>query len=214
MTIPLMSFDCAPVVAIGGASPVSQFGIGAFQEIDQVAVMRPVTKWAERVYEARRIPQYLDTAFGQAISGKPGPVYLDLPGDVLDEEVDEEMVRFPRKPKELSRAAASPEALDRAVRLLEKAQKPLILSGSGVLWSRAAESFRKFIEATGIPFYTTPQGRGVVPEDHEYHFASARSTVPVPELLPPRSFTSPSAPYNFRSASRMPREWTEMCRAW
>jgi len=51
--------DCAPVVALGGASPISDFATGAFQEIDQVAVMRPVTKWAERVYEARRIPEYV-----------------------------------------------------------------------------------------------------------------------------------------------------------
>ena len=75
--------DCAPVVAFGGASPVGQYQHGSFQEIDQVAIMRPVTKWAERVYDARRIPEYVNIAFRRAMAGKPGPVYIDLPGDVL-----------------------------------------------------------------------------------------------------------------------------------
>src|SRR3546814_2300281 len=75
--------DCTPVVALGGSSPVAQYGMGAFQEIDQVAALRPLVKWAERVYDARRIPELVDRAFREAAAGKPGPVYLDLPGDVL-----------------------------------------------------------------------------------------------------------------------------------
>jgi len=168
--------DCAPVVALGGSSPVSQYGIGAFQEIDQVAVMRPVTKWAERVYEAKRIPQYVDMAFAHALAGKPGPVYLDLPGDVLDQEVDEEAIRWSRKPRSVVRAAASPEQVARTIELLEKAKAPLLLTGSGILWSQAAAELQKFVEATGIPFYTTPQGRGVLPEDHAMFYGQARST--------------------------------------
>src|SRR5271169_4749223 len=74
--------DCVPVVALGGSSPIKQFGKGAFQEIDQVAIMRPITKWAERVYEAKRIPELIARAFHEATSGKPGPVYLDFPGDL------------------------------------------------------------------------------------------------------------------------------------
>src|SRR6185295_5780461 len=88
--------DCAPVVAFGGASPVTGYHTGAFQEIDQIAIMKPVTKWAERVYDAARIPEYVDQAFRQAMSGKPGPVYLDLPGDVLYKDVDEDKVHWPK----------------------------------------------------------------------------------------------------------------------
>ena len=168
--------DCAPVVALGGSSPVSQYGIGAFQEIDQVAIMRPVTKWAERVYEAKRIPQYIDMAFAHALAGKPGPVYLDLPGDVLDQEIDEESIRWSRKPRSLARAAASADQIARTLELLEKAKAPLLLTGSGVLWSQASTELQKFVELAGIPFYTTPQGRGVVPEDHAGFYAQARST--------------------------------------
>lgn len=167
--------DCAPVVALGGSSPVGQYGTGAFQEIDQVAVMRPVTKWSERVYDAKRIPQYVDMAFANAIAGKPGPVYLDLPGDVLDQEVDEDAIRWSKQPRTLARPAASAQQIARTLELLEKAKAPVLLTGSGILWSQASAELQKFVEATGIPFYTTPQGRGVLPEDHALFYGQARS---------------------------------------
>jgi len=75
--------DCAPVVAIGGSSPVSQFGRQVFQEIDQVAFMKGVCKYTDRVVNLKRIPQQVNFAFQTAMSGKPGPVYLDMPGDIL-----------------------------------------------------------------------------------------------------------------------------------
>ena len=170
--------DCAPIVALGGAAPVQQYGMGAFQEIDQVAIMKPVTKWAERVYDAKRIPQYVATAFGEAMAGKPGPVYLDLPGNVLAQEVEEDDVRWPKLPGDdlIARPAASPEAIAKIIDLLKTAKRPLVLSGSGILYSQAAAELRAFVEATGIPFYTTPQGRGVIPEDHPNFFGGARST--------------------------------------
>jgi thiamine pyrophosphate-dependent acetolactate synthase large subunit-like protein len=170
--------DCAPVVALGGAAPVTQYAMGAFQEIDQVAIMKPVTKWAERVYDARRIPHYVATAFATAMAGKPGPVYLDLPGDVLAQEVEEDDIRWPVAPMGdlFARPAATPDDIAKIVALLGEARKPLILSGSGILYSGAASELQGVIEKAGIPFYTTPQGRGVVPEDHPFFFGAARST--------------------------------------
>jgi len=85
--------DSAPVIAIGGSSPVSQTGMGAFQETDQVAVFRPITRWAERCYDPRRIPELVDAAFRHAFGGRPGPVYLDMPGDVLYRDVPDDQVR-------------------------------------------------------------------------------------------------------------------------
>ena len=82
--------DCAPLVAIGGSSPRVSLGMEAFQEIDQLAVFKPVTKWAERCYDAKRIPDVVASAFRQATSGRPGPVYIDMPGDVLGEKIEEE----------------------------------------------------------------------------------------------------------------------------
>jgi thiamine pyrophosphate-dependent acetolactate synthase large subunit-like protein len=167
--------DCAPVVALGGASPVNQFHTGSFQEIDQLAIMRPVTKWADRILEARRIPEYVALAFRQAMSGKPGPVYLDLPGDILYKDVNEADVVWPKVfGGPLVRPAASEQAIADVVKAMEAAQRPIILSGSGALWSDASAEFQNFVDATGIPFYTTPQGRGIIPEDHPFFYGHAR----------------------------------------
>src|SRR5688572_22701344 len=158
--------DCAPVVAFGGASPVAQYLHSSFQEIDQLAIMRPVTKWAERVYDARRIPEYVNLAFRRAMAGKPGPVYIDLPGDVLYAEVDECEVEWPKTPASASRSrpAADAASLSKVADALAKAKRPVIVTGSGILWSQASDQLGAFVDATGIPFYTTPQGRGVIPE--------------------------------------------------
>jgi len=169
--------DAAPVVALGGSSPVGDYGTDAFQEIDQVAVMRPVTKWADRVYEARRIPEYVHRAFTTASSGKPGPVYLDLPGDVLYQTVEEAAVVWPdtRQGCNQYRSAAPQEALDRLLTLIRHAERPIVIAGSGALWSQAADHLHCFVNATGIPFYTTPPARGLLPEDDAFCFPGARS---------------------------------------
>src|SRR5437773_2602540 len=103
--------DAAPLIAVGGSSPRVYLGMEAFQEIDQVAIMRPITKWAERVLDARRIPELVATAFRQATTGRPGPVYLDLPGDVLGEAVDEAAVAFPARSEPPLRAQGDPAAV-------------------------------------------------------------------------------------------------------
>jgi acetolactate synthase-1/2/3 large subunit len=170
--------DAAPLLAIGGASPVSQFDMGAFQEMDQLSVFKPITKWAERIYDPRRIPELVALAVRQALDGPPGPVYLDLPGDVLYRQVDEDTVRYPDAAQVMTRhrPVGDPAQVEAAIALLEKAERPIIVSGSGILWSGASEQLRQWVDKTGIPFYTTPQGRGVVPDDHELSFLTARST--------------------------------------
>src|SRR4029079_6065948 len=82
--------DCCPVVAIGGSSPISQFGRQVFQEIDQVKCLEGQCTSADRVHNRKRIPQQVNFAFQTALLGKPGPVYLDFPGDVLYSKVEED----------------------------------------------------------------------------------------------------------------------------
>jgi acetolactate synthase-1/2/3 large subunit len=168
--------DSAPVVAIGGSSPLSQAGMGAFQETDQVALFRPITRWSERCHDARRIPEYVAAAFRAAIGGKPGPVFLDLPGDVLYRDVPEADVRWTTGTVETTRPSADPTAVEQALALLEQARRPVLISGSGVIWSSAETQLKAFVDQTGIPFFATPQGRGVIPEDHPLSFLAARST--------------------------------------
>ena len=169
--------DCAPVVAIGGSSPIGQFGRQVFQEIDQVAIMKPMTKWADRVYNLKRIPEQVNNAFQKAMSGKPGPVYLDFPGDILYAKIDEEQVDWSLSGRPLlaARPMGEEAQVEALVRALAKASQPIILSGSGVIWSRAWPELTALVEGAGIPFYTTPQGRGVLPDDHPYSYPSTRS---------------------------------------
>ena len=167
--------DAVPVVALGGSSAVAQDGMGAFQEMDQVGMFKPITKFAERVINVRRIPEIINKAFRMATGGQPGPVYVDLPGDVLYNKVDEEEVLFPRRPHAVPRIAGDPQMVQRAIALLRAAKRPLVVTGTGVLWSGAMAELKEFVELSGIPFYTTPQGRGVIAEDHPLSFLGARN---------------------------------------
>src|SRR6185503_7563215 len=167
--------DAAPMIAVGGSSPRVFYEMEAFQEIDQLAVFKPITKWATRIYDTRRIPELVAMAYRQATTGKPGPVYLDLPGDVLGESLDESTITYPKPWAPAPRTHGDPGAISEAIALLAKAERPLILGGSGVWWSDAAAAFQAFVEATGMPFYTTPLSRGTVPEDHPLAFLNARA---------------------------------------
>jgi acetolactate synthase-1/2/3 large subunit len=170
--------DGVPIIALGGSAPVGTWGRGAFQEIDQLAMMEPCTKWAARVHHPKRLPEFLDEAFRRAMSGKPGPVYLDLPGDVLFQEVDAARLEWPEPwdPKTRSRPQAAPEEIEALVAMLEAAESPIVVAGSGVLWSEAEGELQALVERAGIPFYTTPQSRGMIPEDHPLCYLTARST--------------------------------------
>src|SRR5215470_5260730 len=170
--------DCCPVVAVGGSSPIGQNGRQVFQEIDQLAIMKPCTKWADRVYNLKRIPEQVNNAFQRAMTGKPGPVYLDFPGDVLYAKIPEEQVDWSLSGRPLlgARPMGDERQVSALIDAIRKAQQPIILSGSGVIWSQAWEEVTELVEESGIPFYTTPQGRGVLPDDHAYSYMTMRST--------------------------------------
>ena len=166
--------DGVPMVALGGAAAVRSFDTDAFQEYDQLAMARPVTRWAARVHHADRLPEYFNIAIRKAQGPKPGPTYLDLPGDALYQRVDDASVWFPPGGERPARPAADEGAIARAIEILGRAERPIVLTGSGVFWSGAAAELRAFVEQARVPFFTTPQGRGVIPEDHELAFLAAR----------------------------------------
>lgn len=170
--------DCCPVIAIGGSSPISQFGRQVFQEIDQVVLMKGCVKLADRIHNLKRIPEQVNNAFQVAMTGKPGPVYLDFPGDILYAKIEESEVdwSFAGRPLLDARPLGNPARVDELVAAFAKAERPLIVSGSGVIWSRAWDDMKQLVEAAGIPFYTTPQGRGVLPDDHPLSYLTMRSS--------------------------------------
>src|SRR5919199_4527090 len=140
--------DAAPLLAIGGSAPLSQRGKGAFQEMDQVAAFEPITKWAEQCTDPRRVPEFVVTAARQALSGRPGPVYLDMPGDVLYRQVEEDEIVYPDLDPASFRArpGGDPALVDDAVRLLSQAERPLLITGSGILWSAAEAELQQLVE--------------------------------------------------------------------
>jgi acetolactate synthase-1/2/3 large subunit len=136
---------------------------------------KPVTRWASRVTHTYRMAEYVNMAIRKALGPKPGPTYLDLPGDTLYGRLDEEKIVYPPGNRRPARPAPDPASVSDAIRLLKGAQRPLIVTGTGIHFSGASATLQEFVETTGVPFFTTPQGRGVIPEDHELSFLGARS---------------------------------------
>ena len=167
--------DCCPVIHLGGASPATQIGMGAFQEIDQLALMRPITKWADRILATKRIPELISTAFQHATTGRPGPAYLDFPGDVINGKVEESEIIYPVRSQNHVRPIGDPSLVKEAAEILIKAERPIVVAGTGTFWSQSGPEFQEFVEKTNIPFFTMPQTRGIIPDDHDLCFLGARS---------------------------------------
>ena len=107
--------DAAPIIALGGASPIHHFHTEAFQEVDQLSMMRPASKWAGQAISPKRIPDYINTAYRHAMTGRRGPAYLDLPGDVLYSRVNEDEVVWPRPAQTQHRVLGDPGLVQEAV---------------------------------------------------------------------------------------------------
>jgi len=156
-----------PMIEFGGRIPLTDYDRGAMQEIDQVRIMEPITKWAKTIYEAKRIPEYVSIAFRQAKSGTPGPVYLECPIDILLTKVEESDVYFPQKYYVEVEGGGNPSQIRDAVERLMAAKRPVMAVGDGVFWSKADKELREFVELTEIPvhFYSV-FSQGAVPADH------------------------------------------------
>jgi len=142
---------------------------GRFQYTPQIDVFRPVTKFAGQVPDARRIPEYVREAFRCALTGRPGPVYLELADEILRQRVPEESVAFPA-PARYRTAPGAPDAEDvaRAAALLAEARRPLVLAGQGAQRAGASRALLDLVEQCGALVSGTPPARGVVPEDHAH----------------------------------------------
>ena len=169
--------DCAPMITLGGAGPISDFGRDGFQEIDQVGVFEPVSKAVMRPTDPARYPEQVSIAFRLATSGRPGPVYIDCNEDILYGKVELKGTgaRAPARARERARPAGDHDLIKQAVKMLSEASSPIVFAGGGVWWSQAYDELRQFVERTGIPFYTSPMSRGLLPDDHEMSFPAARS---------------------------------------
>jgi acetolactate synthase I/II/III large subunit len=160
------AMDSVPLVAITGQVSRKAIGSDAFQETDIVGVTLPITKHSYQVHHARDIPRTVKEAFTIAGTGRPGPVLIDIPKDVLNEEAEAEFPEVVEIPGHRPVLEGNPLQLRRAVRLIQEAKRPLILAGHGILIARAWDELRAFAEKTGIPVITTLLGLSGFPADH------------------------------------------------
>src|SRR5207248_1231982 len=167
--------NCWPMILIGGASETYRGGMGAFQEERQVLIASPFCKFAHAIDTVARIPWYVEMATRNAIYGRPGACYLDFPDDMITGKVDEDKIVQVERAPDPPRTVAPQEYIEDALNLLEKAERPLVLVGKGMAWSRAEDEVRTFLERTQIPFLRSPMGKGVVPDDHPLSVAAART---------------------------------------
>jgi 2-hydroxyacyl-CoA lyase 1 len=168
--------NCWPMIGIGGASPTYQNGMGAFQEERQVQIASPFCKFAHAIEHVHRIPFYVELAVRQSIYGRPGASYLDIADDIIRGECDPATAPMPPRSAEPPRMQAMPEDVERALAALQSAEKPLVIVGKGMAWSRAEDEVRAFIERTKLPFLASPMGKGVMDDSHPLSVGAARST--------------------------------------
>ncbi len=167
----------SPILVIGGAAPQGLWDRGALQEMGQLDLLRPITKWARSVHETSRLGEYTAMAFRQMLSGKPGPTFLEMPMDILSNFADTDTLLDPGEPENYryqGRNAPDPQMVARAVALLEKAQRPVIMAGTAVWWCDASEPLRRLAERLNAPVYLNGGGRGCLPPTHPLFFSSSR----------------------------------------
>uniref|UniRef100_A0A7E4WDL0 2-hydroxyacyl-CoA lyase n=1 Tax=Panagrellus redivivus TaxID=6233 RepID=A0A7E4WDL0_PANRE len=167
-----------PMILIGGASDADQDGRGAFQEYPTLDSIRPHVKYASRPATLEAIPSHIEKAYRTALYGKAGPTYVEIPGQLVTETIEEEYVPLVSTVPSARPVSVPPATIvTQAAELLKSAKKPLVIFGKGAAWSeRGPTLLSQFITATGLPFLATPGGKGVVPDDHPLSVASARST--------------------------------------
>ncbi|HEY2612365.1 MAG TPA: thiamine pyrophosphate-binding protein, partial [Reyranella sp.] len=167
--------NCWPMILIGGASETHRGGMGAFQEERQVLIASPFCKFAHAIESVQRIPFYVEMATRNAIYGRPGATYLDMPDDIIRGTCELDKIAQAERVPEAPRSVAPAENVEAALDLLEKAQRPLVLLGKGMAWSRGEDEVRAFIERTQVPFVRSPMGKGVMPDDHPLSAGAART---------------------------------------
>jgi acetolactate synthase I/II/III large subunit len=163
----------SPILVLGGRAPQFRWGQGSLQEIDHVPFVRPLVKLASTPADTTEIASLVDVAAVAALTPHTGPTFVDFPLDQVFMEASEtEPVSLPepwRGP------AADSAEIDRAVRLLAEAERPVIMAGTGLYWGRGEEALRSLAEARRIPVFLNGLARGCVPADHELFFSRARS---------------------------------------
>ncbi|MFP3064012.1 MAG: acetolactate synthase large subunit [Sulfolobus sp.] len=167
-------WDSSPVIAITGQVPRNSIGKMAFQEADAMGIFEHITKYVVEIKKLEEIPIWIKNAFYIATTGRPGPVVVDIPRDIFYEKVDE--VKWPEKPmvkgyKEFP-TIIDRQKLKKAAEILINAERPIILVGTGVVWSNATQEVLELAELLHIPIVSTFPGKSAIPHDHPLYFGA------------------------------------------
>ena len=173
--------NCFPMILISGSSEreIVDLQQGDYEEMDQLAIAKPLCKAAFRVLKAEDIGIGVARAIRAAVSGRPGGVYLDLPaalfGQVMDEK--EGAASLLKVIDPAPRQLPSPESVERALAVLKQAKRPLIIVGKGAAYAQAEDVVSALVEKSGIPYLPMSMAKGLLPDDHSQSAAAARSLV-------------------------------------
>ena len=163
-----------PLVVLGGSSASNTNGLGGFQETDQVAFARPGSKWVQRIDSTKRVAELTRLALAQSVQGRPGGVYLDFPGETVARSINEAGAGISNRAPLIYAPHPDPAAMDRVAEMLADARRPLILLGKGAGWADAGRELESLVNL-GIPYVTSPMGRGIIPDDNPMFMNGARS---------------------------------------
>jgi len=158
-----------PMMMITGQKPIKKSKQGRFQIVDIVELMRPITKYTHQIVNGNHIPARIRESFRLAMEERPGAVHLELPEDIAREECEDRIYDVVGH----KRPDANPSSIEDAVKMIEKAKMPLLLIGAGANRKRTGEALSEFIDQTGIPFFNTQMGKGVVDERHPKFLGTA-----------------------------------------
>ena len=159
------SADSIPILCITGQAPRARMHKEDFQAVDITSIVKPVTKWATTVLEPGQVPYAFQKAFYEMRSGRPGPVLIDLPFDVQMAEIEFDIDAY--QPLPLAKPAANRAQAEKALTMLNDAERPLLVAGGGIFNADAADKLVEFAELTGVPVVPTLMGWGVIPDDHK-----------------------------------------------
>ncbi len=173
--------NCFPMILVSGSSEreIVDLQQGDYEEMDQLAIAKPLAKAAFRVLHAEDIGVGIARAIRAAVSGRPGGVYLDLPGKLFAQTLDAQSATTTliKVVDPAPRQIPAPDAVQRALELLKRAKRPLIVLGKGAAYAQADADIRALVEKTGIPYLPMSMAKGLLPDTHEQSAAAARSYV-------------------------------------
>lgn len=166
----------SPVLHIGGQGALTQHKMGSLQDLPHVDIMTPITKFAAGVRSTERIADMVSMAAREAFAGAPGPVYLEIPRDVLDREIPIESAQVPKagQYRASTRSIGDPADIEKLADLLVKAERPCILFGSQVWMARGHEEALALVRGLNLPAYFNGAGRGLLPPGDPHHFHRTR----------------------------------------